>query len=125
MSRVTVQQMADRVSQLLEERLHVRGATLEQRLRSAGRRLPRRVREAGDALATATQMLGNAKLMYQVDDETVAFAYDVCVRHLTTVNPSAARRGLVLDIAARIAFAMLVVAVLLVAVLYWRGYIGH
>ncbi len=125
MSRVTVQQMADRVSGLLEERLHVRGDTLDDKLRRAGRRLPRRVRDAGAALATATQMLGNAKLMYQVDDETVAVAYDICVRHLTTVNSGAARRGLILDMAARIAFALLVVAVLLVAVLYWRGLIGH
>lgn len=123
MSVITVQQMADRVSQLLQERLRVRGATLEARLRSAGRRLPRKVREAGQALAAAVAMMQNPRLMHQVDDETVATAYDICVRHLTAINPAAARRGLVLDMAARMAFALLVVAVLFVAVLYWRGWV--
>ncbi len=121
MSIVTVQQMADRVAGLLEERLRLKGATLEAKLRAAGRRLPRRVREAGDALAAALTMIQNPKTMHQVDDETVAVAYDICVRHLSTVNPAAARNGLLLDMAARIAFALLVVAVLLLAVLYWRG----
>jgi hypothetical protein len=123
MSVITVQQMADRVSQLLEERLRIRGATLAARLRSAGRRLPRKVREAGDALAEAVEMMQNPRLMHQVDDETVATAYDICVRHLTTINPAAARKGLILDMAARVAFALLVVAVLLVSVLYWRGFV--
>ena len=123
MSVVTVQQMADRVAALLEERLRLKGDTLEAKLGRAGRRLPRRVRDAGAALAQATLMIRNPKLMRQVDDETVATAYDICVRHLTTVNPAAARSGLILDIAARIAFALLVVAVLFVGVIYWRGMI--
>ena len=123
MSIITVQQMADRVSGLLEERLRVRGATLEARLRAAGRRLPRKVREAGQALGVAGAVIQNPKLMHQVDDETVAVAYDICVRHLSGVNPSAAGRGLLLDMAARIAFALLVVGVLFVAFVYWRGLI--
>ena len=123
MSVVTVQQMADRVSTLLAERLHVRGDGLEARLTRAGRRLPRKVREAGVRLVQATLMIANPKLMAQVDDETVAIAYGICLRHLATVDPAAARRGLVLDIAARISFAVLVVAMLFVAVLYWRGMI--
>jgi hypothetical protein len=123
MGIVTVQQMADRVSGLLQERLRVRGDTLEARLRAAGRRLPRHVREAGQALAAALIMLQNPKLMHQVDDETVAVAYDICVRHLTAIDRAAARRGILLDIAARIAFVLLAVGVLLVAVLHWRGFI--
>lgn len=121
MSVVTVQQMADRVSALLQERLGVRGDTLEGRLGRAGRRLPRKVRDAGAVLVQATQMTRNPRLMHLVDDQTVALAYDTCLRHLNTVDPVAARKGLILDIAARIAFAILVVAVLFVAVIYWRG----
>ena len=123
MSLVTVQQMATRVDALLEERLRLKGGTLEDKLRRAGRRLPRKVRDAGAALAEAVTMMQSPKLMHQVDDATVAVAYDICVRHLNTVNPGAARRGMILNIAASIAFAMLVVAVLLVAVLYWRGFV--
>ena len=121
MSVVTVQQLADRVAVLVEERLRVRGDTLEAKLNRAGRRLPRKVRDAGAVLVQATQMIRNPKLMHLVDDEAVALAYDTCLRHLNTVDPVEARKGLILDIAARIAFAILVVAVLFVAVLYWRG----
>ena len=123
MSIVTVQQMADRITALLGERLRVKGDTLEVRLARAGRRLPFKVREAGAVLAKATVMIRNPKLMSQVDDEMVAQAYDICVRHLTSINPAAARSGMVLDIAARIAFALLIVALLFVSVLYWRGMI--
>ena len=123
MSLVTVQQMATRVEALLEERLRLKGGTLADKLRRAGRRLPRRVRDAGAALATAVTMMQSPKLMHQVNDETVALAYDICVRHLTTINPAAARQGLILNMAASIAFSLLVVAVLLVAVLYWRGFV--
>ncbi len=123
MSVVTIQQMADRVATLLEERLRVKGDTLEARLARAGRRLPRKVRDAGAVLAQATMMIRNPRLMYQVDDGKVAAAYDTCLRHLNSVNPSAAGNTLFLDIAARIAFALLVVALLFVAVLYWRGLI--
>ena len=56
MSLATVKQMADRVDQLLEERLHLKGGTLDSKLRRAGRRLPRPVRDAGAALATAVMM---------------------------------------------------------------------
>ncbi len=120
MSVVTVQQMADRVAQLMEERLRVKGPTLEDQVRRAGRRLPRKVRDAAAALASAVVMIRSPKLMAQVDDETVAHAYDICVRHLKTLNPSAARRGLLLDMAARIAFALLAVAALTIGFLYWR-----
>ena len=123
MSLATVKQMADRVDQLLEERLHLKGGTLDSKLRRAGRRLPRPVRDAGAALATAVMMMQSPKLMRQVDDATVAVAYDICVRHLTSVSPSAGRNGLILSIAASIAFSLLVVAVLLAGVLYWRGFI--
>ncbi len=123
MSATTVQQMADRVATLLEERLRVKGDTLEVRLRHAGRRLPGKVRQAGDVLVQATIMIRNPRLMHQVDDATVAQAYDTCLRHLNTLNPNVARRGMILDIAARIAFALLVVSLLLIVVLNWRGMI--
>lgn len=123
MSKITIQQMADRVSALIEQRLKVSGATLEAKVRRAGAQLPRPVRDAAEAMVQATQMAQSPKLLMQIDPEAVAIAYDICVRHLNGVDLAARRRGLVLDIAARIAFALLVVGVMLVGVLYWRGYI--
>lgn len=123
MSKVSIQQMADRVSALLEQRLNVTGPTLEVRIKRAGSKLPRKIRDAAEALVQATQMADNPKLLMQIDYEAVAVAYDLCVRHLNTVNQAERRRGMLLDAGARIAFALLMVGVLVVAVLYWRGFV--
>lgn len=123
MSRVSIQQMADRVSALLEQRLKATGPTLEARIKRAGSKLPRKVRDAAEALVQATEMTQSPKLITMIDFEAVAIAYDICVRHLNGLNKSERRMGLLLDAGARIAFALLAVAVLLVGVLYWRHFI--
>ena len=123
MSKVSIQQMADRVSALLEQRLKATGPTLEVRIKRAGSKLPRKVRDAAEALVQATQMCESPKLLMQIDYEAVAIAYDICVRHLNSVDLSKRRRGLLLDAGARIAFALLAVVVLVVGVLYWRGFV--
>ncbi len=123
MSAVTIQQMADRVSALLEERLRLKGGDLSDKLRRAGRRLPRRVRDAGEALVSATQLAQSPKLLLQIDDGAVANAYDICLRHLNTLNPAAARWGMLLNMLASVGFSLLVVAGLVIAVLYLRGFV--
>lgn len=123
MSAVTLQQMADRIAGLMEERLRVRGRGLTEKLRKGGRLLPRKVRTAAEMVAQAAVLSQNHKLLMQIDREKVSEAYDLCVRHLGGVNPSERRKGLVLNIAASIAFSVLVVSVLVVAVLYWRGFL--
>jgi hypothetical protein len=123
MSKITIQQMADRVSALIEQRLKVSGGSLEMQVSRAGTRLPRPVRAAAEALVQAVQMAQQPKLIMQIDDQAVAVAYDICLRHLNGVDPAKRRKGLLLDLAARIAFALLMVGVLLVGVLYWRGFI--
>lgn len=123
MSAVTIQQMADRVAGLLEERLRIRGTGLEEKLRKAGRLLPRKVRSAAEFLAQAAASAQNPKLLLQIDNSAVAEAYDLCLRHLGGVDAGDRRRGLIVGVAASIAFSVLVVALLLGAVLYWRGFI--
>lgn len=123
MSAVTLQQMADRVAGLMEERLRVRGRGLTEKLRKGGRLLPRKVRAAAEVVAQAAVLSQNHKLLMQIDREAVAASYDLCVRHLGGINPSERRKGLILNIAASVAFSVLVVAVLMVAVLYWRGFL--
>ena len=93
------------------------------KIRKAGRRLPKRVREAASYLAEAGQMAQNPKLLVRVDEGDVAAAYDVCLKHLGGVNRGARRKGVFLGIAASMAFSLLVVAVLVIGFLYWRGFI--
>lgn len=123
MSAVTIQQMADRVAQLLEDRLSIRGKGLAEKLHKAGRRLPRKVRAAGAILAEGAVTAQNPKLYLQLDHEALARAYDVCVRHLGPINAGDRRRGLLLNFAASVAFSTLVVAVVVLLVLRWRGFI--
>ena len=85
MSAVTIQQMADRVAGLMEERLRVRGAGLTEKLRKGGRLLPRKVQAQAQILAQAATMAQNPKLLMQLDQGAVAQAYDVCVKHLGKV----------------------------------------
>ena len=121
MSAVTITQMADRVSALIEERLGVRGRSLGDKLRKAGRRLPKRVREAAGYLAEASEMAQNPKLLVRVDEGDVAQAYDTCLRHLNRQNRADRRKTAVVGAAASAAFGLLVVVVLVIAVIYWRG----
>jgi len=123
MSRVSIQQMADRVSTLIETRMKVSGASLEVRLKRTGNRLPRKVRDAVEALVQATEMAQNPKLLMQIDHEAVAIAYDIAVRHLNGIGRSARRRGMLLDAGARVAFALLVLGAAVLGLLHWRGFI--
>ena len=123
MSAATITQMADRVSALLEQKLGVRGATLQAKVAKAGRRLPKRVREAAGYLADAVEMAQNPKLLVRVDESVVAEAFDVCVRHLGAADRAERRKGMLVGMAASAAFSVLMVAVLVMGFLYWRGMI--
>ncbi len=123
MSAVTIQQMADRVAELLQERLSAHGVDLRARLKKAGRRLPRKVRSAGEKLAEGAELSQNPRLYMQLDQAEFARAYDICVRHLGGINVKHRRVGILVNLAGSVAFAILVVLMGLIAVLYWRGFI--
>lgn len=123
MGAVTIQQMADRIAALLEERLRIRGTGLAAKVRRAGRTLPRGVRQAGWRLATAAAMAQNPKLLPQVNEARVAADYDLCLRHLSGMSLWDRRKAAVIATGTSIVFILLAVAGLTAAVLYWRGLI--
>jgi hypothetical protein len=123
MSTVTIQQMADRVAALIEQKLRVGGKGLSVKVRRAGRRLPKQVRIAAQALVQASDMAQSARLIQQVDPALVAEAYDICVRYLGGVDLADRRKGVIVGVAASIAFSLLAVVVLVVVVVRWRGLI--
>ena len=72
MSAISIQQMADRVAELLEQRLRLKGKDLPEKLRRGGRLLPRRIRIAAKDLAEAAEQAQNPRLLVQLDLEKAA-----------------------------------------------------
>lgn len=121
MGAITIQQMADRVSALLEERLRIRGADLAEKLKRGGRHLPRKVRDAAGRLSVAAQLAQNPKLLLQIDESEVAEAYDICLRYLSPLGAGARRKAMLQGVLGSILFALVAVAGLTWLVLRWRG----
>jgi len=111
------------LDRLMEERLRVSGRDLPSRLRKAGRMLPRPMRHRTRALIDAQAMLRNPKLARQVDLAGRQKDAERVAAYLQTLNPAEARKTALIRLAAAIAFNLLVVAGLVVAVLVWRGLI--
>lgn len=83
---IIILQKANRISELLEERLGVKGPSIEARLGRAGRRLPPEARQAGWRIAQAERKakLGDVEGIdeYSFDDD-----YRTCLRHLQMMQP--------------------------------------
>jgi hypothetical protein len=122
MVATSITQMTDRVSQLLGSRYRVSG-DLAARTARVRRLVPAKVHAALETLVAAEGMAQNPKLAAQIDAGAVAEAYDVALKHLARVGRWERRKGTALGIAASIAFSLVVVAVLLVVVLNWRGFL--
>ncbi len=123
MSAVAIQQMADRVAQLLEERLSLNGRDLATKLRQGGRLLPKRVREGAELLAVSAERAKSPKQLGLIDMGAVSDAYDACVRHLTTVDPAKRRNNVLADMIGSVGFGVLVMALAIIVFLVWRGYL--
>ena len=123
MGAASIQQMADRVAGLMEERLKIGGQGLAAKVKKGGRMMPRKVRDAGQRLAQAAMMAQNPKLLMQVNEERVAEDYDLCLRHLLSLSVWDRRKGRLLGVTVTVLGILLVVAALMAAVLYWRGFL--
>lgn len=119
----SVQQMADRVAELMELRLRIRGDGLGEKVRRGRRMLPRRVSVAASYLAETAEQARIPKLVAQIDSERTAEAYDTCVRYLKPLGVGARRKALLWQVFSGAAVACFATLVGLLAVLFWRGYI--
>lgn len=119
----SVQQMADRVAELMEQRLGVRGADLSAKLKRGGRYLPTKVLGAAQFLALAAEQSHNPRFLPQIDPERTAIAYDMCVRYLKPLGKGARRTAMLWSILGSLAAVILVTGAMILAVLVWRGYV--
>lgn len=120
---MSLQQMVDEVRAAMESQLRVRGKSLDAQIHRAGRLLPRRVRQDASYLAKGIALAENPKLARMVDMVKARQAHRNILAHLETADIGAKRRDAVRNMIASIAFALLVTAVLLLAVLRVRGFV--
>jgi hypothetical protein len=123
MGAIAIQQMADRIAALMQERLGARGPDLAARVRHAGRRLPRGVRTAVERLAAAAAMAQNPKLLLQIDEAQVAHDYDLALRHLGAQGAADRRLAALGRVASVVATALLAALAVALALMWWRGLI--
>lgn len=105
---------------LLKEREHASG-DLAAALKLVRRRLPRRVYKQGMKLAGALPLLEHPKLRQTVDQKPLRGAAREVKAHLKEIDVADRRKGFWLGVLGSMAFSLLVVMILLVVVLRWRG----
>jgi predicted oxidoreductase len=108
---------------LMQQKLDVRGQDLRQALKRAGRRLPKSVRKRGAALMRAEILAHNPKTARQVDAEAVEHDYEYVRAYLAAIDVDELRKSRILSVTAAVAANLIVVAVLFVVWLWWRGYV--
>ena len=113
----------DRLARLLEERLGLRGKGFAVKVQRAGRRLPKYIRGEAVALVDALAIESHPKLSQQVDTARLERAFKDVERYLLGVDPWARRRGIFLNWLAGQAFNLLIIIVLVLALLRWRGFL--
>lgn len=122
MGAVSIQQMADRIGSLMEDRLGIRGRSLSDKLRKAGRLLPSAIRTEIGLVEQAARSAQSPKLMLRIDEGRVARAYDLSIRHLSRIDPTARRRDMLTGMANSVAFSLFAVILMVLGVLHWRGF---
>lgn len=121
MSAIAIQQMAERVADMMEERFGVRNKDLSTKLRKGKRYLPRKVAAAAEELAGFAEKSKNPKLLVQIDQARVAAVYDICVRHLSGVKAGGRLKAILINVVATVAFGLLIMGVAVIVLQRIQG----
>jgi hypothetical protein len=111
----------DRLRPLFREKIGGTGASMERDARKKGHRLPRGMRRRARALARAEPMLAHPKLRLTQDAVQLNRQADVLEDYLNAIDLADRRKGWWLGMLGGMAFNILLVMILLVVVLRWRG----
>ncbi|WP_342078542.1 hypothetical protein [Yoonia sp. SS1-5] len=108
---------------LMESKMWIKGCDLRHQVRKAGRRLPRKIRRDMRHLIDASRLDANPKLARMVNDDQIKKAHANVVAYLERLDPREAMWTRILNIAASVALALIVVFVLVLYVLVQRGFV--
>ena len=118
-----VDRVAARLSAAIERRMGLGGRDLSAQLARAGRRLPGWVRRDLSEIARAQEIAGHPKLSRQLDLAGLEAAERRVMRYLRGYDRADRRRGAVLGLLGGLAFNLLALAALMIALLAWQGLI--
>ena len=120
---MTHQERADRVAEMIEQHLGIRGKSLENKLRRAGRMLPKSIHQNAAVLVDAVRLQNSPKLARRIDETSVENAYDICEKYLSAVNAADRRKGKLISFLSTNALNLIVITAAVIAVLMWRGFL--
>lgn len=112
-----------RLEKLLAQKFGLSDGDLSHRAAKAGRRLPRGVRKDIALIAQTAQTAGNPKLAFQMPDKKVARAFERAEAHLVTIDVKDRRKDQLLKTLGALSFNLIVLFILLLVLLRWRGYV--
>ncbi|SDW58282.1 hypothetical protein [Roseicitreum antarcticum] len=111
------------VALLLRQRLNARGDDLAELVKDVRRQLPRKLRSEALYLAEIQPMAAHPKLRKQVDTARAIKAHRALTGHLAPLGRAQRRVDLLLSMLGSLAFGVLVLTCVVVAVLVARGYL--
>lgn len=119
----TLEGQIDEIRQLMRKKLGVRGRDFPGALSRAGRRMPREIRAEGQMLASALPLMAHPKLGRTLDTGRLERAAAALREHLGAIDLAEQRKTWMLGVLGSIAFNLLLLIVLFLVFLVWRGYV--
>lgn len=111
MDEIDLPQTLEELSDLLGQRLGIRGATFAARVKRAGRLLPRKVRQASQALLEQMSLWENPKLRRQIDMDALAKNAKTVRTHLESIDRADRRKAYWLGVLTPLAFNLVLLFV--------------
>ena len=108
---------------LVDTKFGIQADDLSYAMRKIGRRLPHSVHRHAAKLAEVQRQLAHPKIALQIDEKPLVKPYAAVLSALESYDPVDRRKGAILSTLGAIVFNLIVVFVIFVAVLKWRGFV--
>ena len=123
MTAEDIQSKCDEIAQLLRSNLGLQGRTIAVTTAKARRDIPAKLRKQAAFLVEQASLAQSPKLARMLDDTAIEKAYTDLVGHLQTINRTERRKSAILKWLGTVAFGLIVIFVVLITVLVWRGFL--
>lgn len=120
---MTPKQQVQDIRDQIQSRFGVEGPSLAVQLRRLGRRVPKAIKVPLHQMAEAEKMLDNPKLAHQIDTRQMALAHEACCAGLSKITLMGRRKAAVLGALGGFSANLIILFVILVLVLVWRGFV--